>query len=144
MNVAGQNTRVVGGGIEENTPHVSKMQKRQGNKDSHAEFQTNCWNGSLDKKEQNKLCDWNLFTKHLLLRTQHYFRSWSKLKRKSWNTAPLNYIPQSKNLFVTQKTQVEILKIVTYLHIIHSLYIYLYIFYIPYIDAYIDRWKCEL
>lgn len=32
MNMAGQNTRVVGGGLEENTPSVSKIEKRQATK----------------------------------------------------------------------------------------------------------------
>lgn len=29
MNMAGQNTRVVGGGLEENTPSVSKIEKER-------------------------------------------------------------------------------------------------------------------
>lgn len=45
MNMAGQNTRVVGGGLEENTPSRVKIEKRQATKSySHVEFQTNCWN----------------------------------------------------------------------------------------------------
>lgn len=87
-------------------------------------------------KRMDKLYEWCLLIQNLLIGTQLYHRSWSKLKEISWNRSPLIYILHSINVLGVKEHQ---LRYVEHMRVYICMYVCIHI--MSYVHTYIKTYR---